>query len=289
MHDKIITGIYCFVNNINHKKYVGQSINVFERRNQHKYRYNVNKDSGYNSAFHSALRKYGWNNFSFYILQECPPEDLDRKEVHWIKKMNSLSPKGYNILDGGKSKIVNYQRYICPSCGKTKSPSAKLCLKCYSQTRKGILPDKFNVLNNQAIILKDKEISIELIDKILSTSLEKVARDIGYKSGTSLKKRLISVGIPGKKKELFAYYEKVTGTKHKVILEKEAKQRKAFEHNQKYAPKKVGFFTKDGHMIASYPSMREASRQTKINSGDISEYCSGKRSQENNEYHWKII
>ena len=291
MSNKIITGIYCFVNKINHKKYVGQSINVFDRKNQHKYRYKIDGDSGYNSAFHSALRKYGWDNFSFYILQECSPEDLDRKEVHWIKKMNSLSPNGYNILDGGKSNIVNYQKYICPSCGKTKSPAANLCMGCYSKTRKGILPNNFKIKipNNKTPILTDKDINIDLIDRILSSSLEKVAKEIGYKSGNSLKKRLISAGIPGKKDELFSYYEKVTGTKHKTLLEKEAKLKRALEHNLKYAPKKVGLFTREGNMIASYSSMREAARQTGVNSGNISEYCSGKRSQKDNDYWWRII
>lgn len=289
MSNKIVTGIYCFVNKINHKKYVGQSINVFDRKSQHKYRYKIDGDSGYNSAFHSALRKYGWDNFSFYILQECLPEDLDRKEIHWIKKMNSLSPNGYNILDGGKSNIVNYQKHICPSCGKTKNPTSSLCMKCYSKTRKGIIPDNFGILNNRTPILADNNINIELIDRILSSSLEKVAKEIGYKSGNSLKKRLISAGFPGKRDELFTYYEKITGAKHKSLLEKEAKQKKALEHNKKYAPKKVGLFTKNGEIIASYPSMREAARQTGVNSGDISEYCSGKRSQGNKDYYWRII
>lgn len=232
-------GIYQIINQINNKSYVGQSRNIEKRWSDH-------RASNLDYPLYRAFKKYGIENFSFYILQECLPEDLDRKEIHWIKKMNSLSPNGYNILDGGKSNIVNYQKHICPSCGKTKNPTSHLCRKCYSKTRKGIIPDNFGILNNRTPILADNNINIELIDKILSSSLEKVAKEIGYKTGNSLKKRLISAGFRGKRDELFTYYEKITGAKHKSLLEKETKQKKALEHNKKYAPKKVGLFTKKG-------------------------------------------
>ena len=285
--DKKVTGIYCFVNKENNRKYVGQSINILQRLKQHKYRYNIKKDSGYKSAFHSALRKYGWDNFSFYILEECLPQDLDRKEIHWIFKLNTVCPNGYNILKGGKNNSVDYQKYICPLCGRNKNPISQICQQCFTKIKSGeIKNDSFKMFSP---ILANKDINISLIEKILDSSFEQVAKELGYKSGNSLKQRLKSNNIPEHKKELYLYYEKITGYKHKNIVEKELRQIKRDEYYKKYSPKRVGLFSKDGELLVSYPSIREASRQTGINSGHISEFCSGKRSQAQRDTYWRIL
>ena len=42
------------------------------------------------------MRKYGRENFSFRILEECPEEKLKEREIYWIKKLDTYN-KGYNI------------------------------------------------------------------------------------------------------------------------------------------------------------------------------------------------
>ena len=128
-------GIYVFTNKINGKQYIGQSINIQDRKKQHYYRYKNEKDSGYNSAIHSAFRKYGWENFFFEILEECPQEDLDEKERYWISRKNTLVPNGYNILSGGQQYRSLQNKSICPICGNNKTKSAKLCFKCENENR----------------------------------------------------------------------------------------------------------------------------------------------------------
>lgn len=91
-------GIYTIKNLINGKQYVGQSINIQKRWSQHKsdYIHNENK-----KILYKAMRKYGIENFSFEVLEECPIDKLDEKEIFWIKELNTLNPNGYNISQGG--------------------------------------------------------------------------------------------------------------------------------------------------------------------------------------------
>lgn len=64
--------------------YVGQSINVEDRFKQHKYCYNNPNELGYKSHFYRTLRKYGFENFHFELIEECLAEQLDEREIYWI-------------------------------------------------------------------------------------------------------------------------------------------------------------------------------------------------------------
>ena len=89
-------GIYKIENLINHKIYIGQSIEIERRWQKHL----AAKD---NFVIHKALRKYGKENFSFQILEECDLLELDKKEQFWINYYNSLVPNGYNMIPGGSN------------------------------------------------------------------------------------------------------------------------------------------------------------------------------------------
>ena len=94
-----ICGIYKYTNNINGNVYIGQSQDITARKNSHK------NDALYggkdeNSPFHRAIRKYGIENFSFEILEECDKKDLNEREKYWINFYNSYH-KGYNATSGG--------------------------------------------------------------------------------------------------------------------------------------------------------------------------------------------
>lgn len=94
-------GIYKITNNINGKVYVGQSNDIHRRWNQHSSEYEQNRWS--DKPLYKAFSKYGLQNFTFSILEECSLEDLDKREEYWIKKLNSLvHHNGYNIRSGGE-------------------------------------------------------------------------------------------------------------------------------------------------------------------------------------------
>lgn len=91
-------GIYKIENKINHHIYIGQSSNIYERWTNHKWVANKGKD---NTTLYQALRKYGIENFSFEIIEECSLEELNEKEIYWISYYDSYN-NGYNESPGGE-------------------------------------------------------------------------------------------------------------------------------------------------------------------------------------------
>lgn len=89
-------GIYLITNNINGKKYIGQSRNLIKRWGQHKTESRRDKP---NLIVDKAIKKYGIDNFSFEILFECPLDMLDDWETDMIRLYDSVRPRGYNCVD----------------------------------------------------------------------------------------------------------------------------------------------------------------------------------------------
>lgn len=100
MKEKEICGIYCIENLINHKVYIGQSKDIVRRWKEHTDV--LRREAHVNGHLQASWNKYGENNFSFTILQECKPEDLDELESYYIALARSCeSIHGYNLESGG--------------------------------------------------------------------------------------------------------------------------------------------------------------------------------------------
>lgn len=99
--------IYCYTNNINGKKYVGQTINPEQRYNAHKSNCQNPQNKEYDSLIHRAFRKYGFDNFKYEILVKDIDDIniLNELEIYYIKKFNCQVPNGYNIESGGKNSL----------------------------------------------------------------------------------------------------------------------------------------------------------------------------------------
>ena len=90
--------VYCHINKINNKKYIGQTCRSLETRSGKNGRYYKNC-----IAFYNAIKKYGWDNFEHKVLFENLSKDsADRIEKILIQTFRTQNPDyGYNIQNGG--------------------------------------------------------------------------------------------------------------------------------------------------------------------------------------------
>ena len=89
--------IYLLTCTVNGKQYVGQTRQkLHDRIRQH-------KNGTKYSAVDMAIQKYGLENFTVEVLETCPVEKLDEREIFWIRELKTRSPHGYNLTDGGNS------------------------------------------------------------------------------------------------------------------------------------------------------------------------------------------
>lgn len=100
------SGIYKIMNQINGKAYIGQSICIKDRWTQHKNDAKNKNSQCYDRPLYRAIRKYGIENFEFSVLEECPPEELNEKEIYWIKYYDTFNAeRGYNLTPGGHQSV----------------------------------------------------------------------------------------------------------------------------------------------------------------------------------------
>lgn len=100
--------IYKATNLINNKIYIGQTkYSADYRLNKHLSEANYEKTHNNRAItyFHNAILKYGINNFKIEVIDTANTlEELNKKEIYWIKYYNSTDKDiGYNLMDGGKS------------------------------------------------------------------------------------------------------------------------------------------------------------------------------------------
>lgn len=96
--------IYVITNQINNKQYVGQtSFSIQDRFKQHIK--DSKKQDIQNRPLYKAFNKYGTENFSISLLEECPQAQINEREQYWIEKLNTFH-NGYNATLGGEGIIL---------------------------------------------------------------------------------------------------------------------------------------------------------------------------------------
>ncbi len=90
--------LYQITNLISNKKYIGITKNLTKRWWTHKNR-------KVKTAISYAIQKYGSENFEFKVLAENTREEILKLEQQTIKILNTKSPNGYNLTDGGEGSL----------------------------------------------------------------------------------------------------------------------------------------------------------------------------------------
>ena len=103
--DYKFSGIYCIMNTINGKRYVGSSKNIYSRWQKH--RALLRKGTHWDRHLQNAWNKYGETSFKFIVLCKCPEEELLTKEQEYI---NNLEPEYNNMLEAKRTIVTDIMR-----------------------------------------------------------------------------------------------------------------------------------------------------------------------------------
>lgn len=136
-----VSGVYCIFNIVNEKIYIGSSIHIYERWQQHKYF--LKNNIHYNKHLQAAWNKYGEENFKFEIIEiiNTDEENLLEVEQIWMDYYSSYdASKGYNIsayAEGAGGYIVSEETKEKIRNWHTGRKSTEETKKKLSEQRKG--------------------------------------------------------------------------------------------------------------------------------------------------------
>lgn len=156
--------IYKAVNLINGKIYIGLTTQTLTKRiSQHKSYANNNKC---NILFHKAIKKYGFVNFSWEIIDNDEDfKSLKEKEKYWIEFYNSYvgldNHNGYNLTIGGEGRAG----FKVSDKTREKMRKGRVGIKVSNATKERMSESKkgINNSNSKLNVEKAKEI-MKLLD-----------------------------------------------------------------------------------------------------------------------------
>lgn len=95
-----MTGIYKITCSGNNKAYIGQSVAIKRRWNDHQKA--LKSGSHYNKYLQRAYDKYGEQSFTYEILELCPKDKLNEREQFYISVFDTFK-NGFNCDLGGSN------------------------------------------------------------------------------------------------------------------------------------------------------------------------------------------
>lgn len=190
-------GIYKIENKINGKIYIGQSIHIEQRWSEHLYQ------SSHCTLLKYALAKYGQDNFTFEVIEECSQQELNEKEIYWIEFYNSYE-NGYNLTRGGGGTLYFSVEQIYEDFQKTNNmvQTAKN-IKCSLGTVRRVLHefgiDKIELQENKPV---------EAIDPLTLQTIQKYSSIQEAADNLHINRNGIRMALNGEHKSAGGYFWK---------------------------------------------------------------------------------
>ena len=151
-----VCGIYLITNKMTGQMYVGQSIRIYRRFDEHR------RAQGFgHSRIDNAINKYGAENFSFEIIitMENDTEQLNDAEREWIAILNTYEDKNhYNLTPGGDFSPMKVPEIAAKMYGKKHSEQTR---KKMSKAHRG---REFSEEHRRK--LAEKRIGVSLSDEV---------------------------------------------------------------------------------------------------------------------------
>lgn len=97
-----ISCVYKITNTLNGKVYIGQTVDYRKRKVGH-FSY-LRRNAHRNCYLQKSFNKYGESSFKMEIIKECAVDELDKLEIYYMRKYNSIDKTlGYNMVIGGNT------------------------------------------------------------------------------------------------------------------------------------------------------------------------------------------
>lgn len=174
---QIKSGIYKITNTENNKVYIGESLDIYRRWDEHKYDLLHNKHCNY--LLQNDFNKYGIDMFNFEIIQEYKTDgviptkcQLLMLEYKYIRKFEKENYQLYNI-EYSLLKALNGDKLIFQSGGFDPFKAQSILV---SQSRKY----KFN-LHNNTFVLSERNTPL-VVFRMLSNNSSCTKKSVKYKN-----------------------------------------------------------------------------------------------------------
>mgnify|MGYP001772056195 CR=1 FL=1 len=98
--------IYQIKNSETGKCYIGQTTDFKRRKREHLNELRKHKHS--NLYLQNAFDKHGESSFEFFILEECPKDQANEREIFWLNNFGGFdSENNYNLCQAGGARGIS--------------------------------------------------------------------------------------------------------------------------------------------------------------------------------------
>jgi group I intron endonuclease len=249
--------IYKITNTINGKLYIGETAEKKPTTRWKGHKYSIREGKGC-PLLRTAFQKYGEENFTFEVIQECTKEERFRIEEQKILEFNTLVPNGYNATLGGmgggfkgkkhseetKKKMAKATAEQYASLSAERKEELRQILKNRSPQKRGTVTEEFRQkMRNYKL---GKKLSEETRAKI-SNSLKSMSHPLKEETRKKISESVKRTYENGRDA---SFSEERKATLSKVMTEKRGV--------------KIGQYTLDGTLIKTFDSIKIASDELKV-------------------------